>query len=502
MDPDDYINGAGGDATTESLAHADNEEPHTGVLRDKTNDVIERKEAAKKNRRRKKTTASLVTSCFQDLYRLSGEVLGRGAYASVQTCVNILTDMEFAVKMIDKVPGHPRARVFREVETFHHCQGHPNIIQLLEMFEDDRRFYLVFEKVEGGQLLTRIQERGRFTEREAAEITRDLASALKFLHAKGIAHRDLKPENILCVSRASLSPVKLCDLDLGSGIRFSPVLGVPLSSPRLHSPVGSAEFMAPEVVATFTEQPDHQGSPAWYDKRCDMWSLGVVLYILLSGYPPFWGQCCNESTCLGPDCSDCRNALFDLIADRPRPEFPIEEWAGVSEAARRLVASLLSRDPADRPTAAEVLSHPWVSTLGAVGDTRLLSTPHNITNTKSVSEMAESAMSLNRVLVQQLSLTTTTPTATPTAIAITPNNNQQQQQQPPQQSSGSNTTTSAAAIAGGGGGILVLQPVTCGQQCTQQQCNNSLVKAPELVPPQPGSLLARRLNRQTSSQQT
>lgn len=84
---------------------------------------------------------------FADLYKLTGEILGEGAYASVQTCVNMYTDQEFAVKIIDKVPGHARARVFREVETFHHCQGHPNIIQLTEFFEDEEKFYLVFEKV-------------------------------------------------------------------------------------------------------------------------------------------------------------------------------------------------------------------------------------------------------------------------------------------------------------------------------------------------------------------
>ena len=84
---------------------------------------------------------------FPDLYKLTGEVLGEGAYASVQTCVNIYTGQEFAVKIIDKVPGHARARVFREVETFHYCQGHPNIIQLIEFFEDTDKFYLVFEKV-------------------------------------------------------------------------------------------------------------------------------------------------------------------------------------------------------------------------------------------------------------------------------------------------------------------------------------------------------------------
>lgn len=84
---------------------------------------------------------------YTELYKLTGEILGEGAYASVQTCVNIYTELEYAVKVIDKIPGHARARVFREVETFHHCQGHPGILQLIEFFEDDDKFYLVFEKV-------------------------------------------------------------------------------------------------------------------------------------------------------------------------------------------------------------------------------------------------------------------------------------------------------------------------------------------------------------------
>lgn len=82
-----------------------------------------------------------------ELYKLTGEILGEGAYASVQTCINIYTDLEYAVKIIEKIPGHARARVFREVETFHHCAGHPGILQLIEFFEDDEVFYLVFEKV-------------------------------------------------------------------------------------------------------------------------------------------------------------------------------------------------------------------------------------------------------------------------------------------------------------------------------------------------------------------
>merc|ERR1711931_611521 len=145
------------------------------------------REAAKKVRRKKKKTASstsLASNTFQELYRLTGEVLGQGAYASVQTCVNIYTDMEYAVKIIDKtVKTHSRSRVFKEIDLFHHCNGHPNIIQLIEYFEETDRFYLIFEKVSGGQLLDHIQRRKFFTEQEAAYIITDVASALEFLHS-------------------------------------------------------------------------------------------------------------------------------------------------------------------------------------------------------------------------------------------------------------------------------------------------------------------------------
>ena len=177
-------------------------------------------EAQTRRRRKKKTNSSLVATTFEELYTLTGEVLGEGAYASVRTCRDIWTDLEYAVKIIEKIPGHSRSRVFKEIETFHHCQGHPNIIQLIEYYEEADRFYLVFEKINGGQLLDHIQNRIKFTEKEASYVVKDLASALQFLHKKGIAHRDLKPENVLCVFEDQLCPVKLCDFDLGSGIKF------------------------------------------------------------------------------------------------------------------------------------------------------------------------------------------------------------------------------------------------------------------------------------------
>lgn len=186
---------------------------------------------------------------------------------------------------------------------------------MIEYFEEADRFYLVFEKIHGGQLLDHIQNRVRFTEKEASYVIRDLASALQFLHKKGkkitfhvfekkkkkkyvlpipysrfaficvgIAHRDLKPENVLCEYEDQLCPVKLCDFDLGSGIKFNSQLTSPISTPALLTPVGSAEFMAPEVVEAFMDDSERDLA---YDKKCDLWSLGIIMYILLCGYPPF-----------------------------------------------------------------------------------------------------------------------------------------------------------------------------------------------------------------------
>ncbi|PNF36721.1 MAP kinase-interacting serine/threonine-protein kinase 1 [Cryptotermes secundus] len=375
----------------------------TGINECRNSVQQRKKEARRKCRKKKRTGSRFVPSCFQELYRLTGEVLGEGAYASVQTCVNIWTDLEYAVKIIEKNPGHTRSRVFKEVETFHSCEGHPNIIQLIEFFEDEERFYLVFEKVNGGPLLTRIQERVHFSEREASQIVRDIASALQFLHVKGIAHRDLKPENILCVYPDKLNPVKICDFDLSSGIKFNSNLTSPLSTPQLLTPVGSAEYMAPEVVEAFI------GESNPYDKRCDLWSLGVIIYILLCGYPPFYGRCGSDCGWeRGENCQACQELLFTSIHEGFY-DFPEREWADISEEAKDLIRSLLVKEASRRLSAECVLTHPWMSTDSSRSNltARSLITPYIIRRNNSareLSEFAESAMAVNRVVLQHFSM--------------------------------------------------------------------------------------------------
>jgi len=394
-----------GQNTSSSLIKKNDSNEATTTQGGKTNSTEtfqQRKEEAKSRRRKKKKTdSSVVATTFHDLYHLSNEILGQGAYASVRTCRNIWTDQEFAVKIIDKVPGHARSRVFKEIETFHHCRGHKNIIQLIEYFEEADRFYLVFEKIHGGQLLDHIQNRVRFTEKEASYVIRDLASALQFLHKKGIAHRDLKPENVLCEYEDQLCPVKLCDFDLGSGIKFNSQLTSPISTPALLTPVGSAEFMAPEVVEAFMDDSERDLA---YDKKCDLWSLGIIMYILLCGYPPFSGNCGSQCGWnQGEPCNACQELLFHSIQDG-HFDFPETEWREISLEAKDLISKLLVKDPRKRLSAEQVLEHPWVK---YGGPSRVLVTPQNIKRNNSARELsafAESAMAVNRVVLQHMSI--------------------------------------------------------------------------------------------------
>ncbi|NXD88015.1 MKNK2 kinase, partial [Halcyon senegalensis] len=329
-------------------------------------------DAKKRNKKKKRCRATdSFSGRFEDVYQLQEEVLGEGAHARVQSCVNLITNKEYAVKIIEKRLGHIRSRVFREVEMLYQCQGH--------------RYR---------SILTHIHRRRHFNELEASVVVRDIASALHFLHNKGIAHRDLKPENILCESLDQVSPVKICDFDLGSGIKLNSDCS-PISTPELLTPCGSAEYMAPEVVEAFNEEA------SIYDKRCDLWSLGVILYIMLSGYPPFVGHCGSDCGWdRGEACHTCQNMLFESIQEG-KYEFPDKDWAHISFGAKDLISKLLVRDAKKRLSAAQVLEHPWVQ---GCAPNNTLPTPIILQRNSSAKELtcfAAEAIAVNRQLTRR-----------------------------------------------------------------------------------------------------
>ncbi|XP_052774614.1 MAP kinase-interacting serine/threonine-protein kinase 1-like [Mya arenaria] len=348
-----------------------------------------------RNRKKKKRAADIPVKKFIDLYKPTGEILGNGAYAAVRTYRNIESGKEYAVKEIQKDTIRSRSKVFKEIEIFHVCRGQDSILQMHEYFEEEEAFYLVFEKIPGGTLLGNIEQRGQLNELEASQVVHCIAKALHFLHSKGIAHRDLKPENILCEQWDEVVPIRICDFDLASGI--------PLSSdkdscktPELLTPVGSAEYMAPEVVDAWV------GESFSYDKKCDLWSLGIILYIMLCGYPPFYGQCGSDCGWeRGEMCSLCQEMLFTSIQDSFY-EFPEAEWSNVSEEAKDLIRHLLVRNPSERYSAAEVLRHQWIVSPPAATP---LATPKILTrnnSTKDLESFADTAISINRMMQQHL----------------------------------------------------------------------------------------------------
>ena len=339
----------------------------------------------------------MIGTTFHHLYKLTGETLGEGSYGSVKACRNIFTGVEYAAKIIEKIPGSfSRSKVLKEIEIYHICRGHRNIIQLIEFFEETDKFVLVFEKVEGGSLLKHIQRKVSFTEAEASMIIKDVAEAIKHLHDKGVAHRDIKPDNILCMNSNSPCTVKLCDFDL-----CSPV-SIEVSTPPLLSPVGSLEYMAPEVADTFLfdEYCDEEEDIS-YTKKCDMWSLGIILYILLSGYAPFSGTC--GSSCgweSGEPCLHCQELLLSNIIQGDL-QITGRQWDFISGEAKDLIGRLLEKNSSRRLSAQQLLDHPWIINRGS---DNTLCTPSHLkrqTNIQNLEDFAERAIAVNRALEEE-----------------------------------------------------------------------------------------------------
>nr|XP_048718704.1 ribosomal protein S6 kinase alpha-3 isoform X5 [Caretta caretta] len=262
---------------------------------------------------------------FTDGYEVK-EDIGVGSYSICKRCIHKATNMEYAVKIIDKSKRDPT----EEIEILLRYGQHPNIITLKDVYDDGKYVYVVTELMKGGELLDKILRQKFFSEREASAVLLTITRTVEYLHAQGVVHRDLKPSNILYVDESgNPESIRICDFGFAKQLRAENGL--------LMTPCYTANFVAPEVLK-------RQG----YDAACDIWSLGVLLYTMLTGYTPFAN---------GPD-----DTPEEILARIGSGKFSLTGgyWNSVSVTAKDLVSKMLHVDPHQRLTAAQVLRHPWI----------------------------------------------------------------------------------------------------------------------------------------------
>lgn len=262
-----------------------------------------------------------------DLYTL-GRKLGEGQFGITYLCTENATGLKYACKCIPKrklISEEEVENVGREIEVMHHLAGHPNIVTIKGAYEDATTVYLVMELCEGGELFDRIIERGTYTEAKAAHLTRTILAVVEACHRSGVVHRDLKPENFLFETVHEDSVLKAADF--GSSRFFQP-------GEVFTEIVGSPFYVAPEVLDRH------------YGPEADIWSAGVILYILLSGAPPFWAETVQ--------------GIFEEITKGEPASFAADPWPSISEGAKDLIRKMLSLNPEQRITASEALRHPWI----------------------------------------------------------------------------------------------------------------------------------------------
>ena len=249
-------------------------------------------------------------------YEVLNEI-GVGSYGKVKKVRHKILNEIRAMKVINKKD----ASTSNEIEALRKI-SHPNILNIFEIFEDNYQYYIMSEYCEGGELFDAITNNGNYDEIEAAKIMKQILEAVNYLHDNGVIHRDLKPENIMLLSNKS--EIKLID--------FGTVIQKPKRGKKLTRFIGTTYYIAPEIIAES------------YNEKCDIWSCGVILYIMLCGYPPFYGVTNKE--------------IYHSI-QFTRLIFKKDEWDDISTEAIQLITAMLDKNPATRPSAYECLKFKW-----------------------------------------------------------------------------------------------------------------------------------------------
>uniref|UniRef100_A0A6G1SQM5 calcium/calmodulin-dependent protein kinase n=1 Tax=Aceria tosichella TaxID=561515 RepID=A0A6G1SQM5_9ACAR len=267
-----------------------------------------------------------VTTRFSDNYDLKEE-LGKGAFSIVRRCVQKATQLEFAAKIINtkKLSARDFQKLEREARI---CRklNHPNIVRLHDSIQEEAYHYLIFDLVTGGELFEDIVAREYYSEADASHCIQQILESVNHCHMNNVVHRDLKPENLLLASKAKGAAVKLADFGLAIEVQGE--------QNAWYGFAGTPGYLSPEVIK---KEP--------YGKPVDIWACGVILYILLVGYPPFWDE--DQYNLY----SQIKNGAYD---------YPTPEWDTVTPEAKNLINRMLQVNPAVRITATEALTHPWI----------------------------------------------------------------------------------------------------------------------------------------------
>jgi calcium-dependent protein kinase len=307
------------------------------------------------------------TPNIRDLYLL-GRKLGQGQFGTTFLCTEISTGIDYACKSIAKrklIAKEDVEDVRREIQIMHHLSGHKNVVSIKGAYEDQLYVHIVMELCQGGELFDRIIQRGHYSERKAAELTKIIVGVVEACHSLGVMHRDLKPENFLLANKDN--DLSLKAIDFGLSVFFKP-------GQVFCDVVGSPYYVAPEVLRKH------------YGPEADVWTAGVIVYILLSGVPPFWAE--------------TQQGIFDAVL-KGVIDFDSEPWPVISDSAKDLIRRMLNPRPSERLKAHEVLCHPWISQNGVAPDRPL--DPAVLSRLKQFSAMNKLKKMALRVIAESLS---------------------------------------------------------------------------------------------------